>query len=101
VIVPDETDGALICGGGHRLYPRKPDRTVEIGFVGAEAAVESKVMVDLQTGGGVGSALAALFGRSRGSSEFTFADRGRELRLSGSALNGVKVFGRHSMEDHI
>jgi hypothetical protein len=94
VIVPEETNGALICGGRYRLSPLQSNRTVRIGFVGAEVAADSEVMVDLRTGGGVGLALAALIGRSRDSSEFTFADMGRELRLSSDAQNGVNVFGR-------
>jgi hypothetical protein len=94
VIVPEETNGALICGCGHHLYPLEPKDTIRIGFVGGEMAAENEVTMDLRTGSGVGLALAALFGRSRGSSKFIFADGGRELRLIGSALNGANVFGR-------
>jgi hypothetical protein len=93
-IVPEETDGSLICVCDHRLYPLDPKKTVRIVFVGAEVVSESEVRVDLRTGDGVGLALAALVGRSRGSSDFTFAEGGRELRLSGSAWNGVNVFRR-------
>jgi hypothetical protein len=101
--LPAQTDGVLVCNGDRPAG--WSGATVTVCFTDSRApsssaglrqspGAESEVTVDLGTGNGVGVALAALYGRARGSTSFAFSDEGRELHVTEPAPNGLNAFGR-------